>query len=45
MKNYPADRIKRVTPVRVEKKTLKDSKNKFSIKNCFQKTINWRPYK
>ena len=40
MKNYPEDRIKRVTPERYEKKTLKDSKNKFSIKNRFQKTIS-----
>ena len=40
MKNYPADLFKRVTPERFEKKTLKNSKNKFSIKNRFQKTIS-----
>ena len=40
MKNYPADPIKRVTPEGYEKKTLKDSKIKFSIKNRFQKTIS-----
>ena len=40
MKNCPADRFKRVTPERFEKKTLKNSKNKFSIKNRFQKTIS-----
>ena len=40
MKNYPADRFKRVTPERFEKKTLKNSKNKFSMKNRFQKTIS-----
>ena len=40
MKNYPADRIKKVTSERYEKKTLKDSKNNFSIKNRFQKTIS-----
>ena len=40
MKKYPADPIKRVTPERFEKKTLKDPKNKFFIKNRFQKTIS-----
>ena len=32
MKNYPADRFKRVTPERFEKKTLKDSKIKIFYK-------------
>ena len=45
MNNYPADRIKRVTPEGYEEKTLKDSKNKISIKNRFQKTIFRRSYK
>ena len=45
MKKYPAYRIKRVTPERYEKNTLKDSKNKFSIKNRSQKTISYRSYK
>ena len=40
MKNYLADRIKRVAPERDGKKTLKDSKKNFSIKNRFQKTIS-----
>ena len=40
MKNYPADRMKRVTPERYEKKTLKDSKNNISIKNRFHNTIS-----
>ena len=40
MKIFLADRIKRVTPERYEEKTLKDSKNKVSMKNRFQKTIS-----